>query len=122
MKKIMIVDDEPDLRKMLNLMLNNEGIESIFANDGNEFLDKVEEENPGLVLLDVMMPGPSTKEILNRLKNLNCDPKIILLTVVRYHKEDIEDFKELGNIVEYVKKPFEMEYLINIIKKHLKSR
>ena len=83
MKKVMIVDDEPDLRKMLQIMLNNEGFEPVLINDGDEFLEKVEDVNPDLVLLDVMMPGPSTKEILKQLRFLNCDPKIIL--ILQFH-------------------------------------
>ena len=84
MTKIMIVDDEQDLREMLNLMLNKEGFETEMAEDGNEFLGKVDAFQPDLVTLDVMMPGLTTSEILKKLRENKSNPKIILLTAVSY--------------------------------------
>ena len=93
MAKIMVVDDEPDLREMLDLMLNKEGFETETAENGSDFLDKLDEFNPDIVTLDIMMPGLTTSEILKKLKGKKSNPKIILLTVVRYSDEEKNKIK-----------------------------
>ena len=116
--KIMIVDDELDFRAMLNLMFQKEGFETEMAEDGTDFLEKIDSFNPDLVTLDVMMPGLTTDEILEKLKEKKSNPKIILLTVVRYSDEEREKMLKTNNIVGYIKKPFELDDLIGSIKKH----
>ena len=119
MTKIMVVDDEQDLREMINLMMQKEGYETEMAYDGNDFLEKIESFQPEVVTLDVMMPGLTTKEILEKLKEKTSNPKIILLTVVRYSDEEKTKILEMGNIVDYVTKPFDFDDLITTVKKHL---
>jgi DNA-binding response OmpR family regulator len=118
MAKIMIVDDEPDLREMLNLLILKEGFKTLTAENGDDFLSKIDEFQPDLVTLDVMMPGLTTKEILDKLKAKKTKPKIILLTVVRYSDEEKQKLYQMG-IVDYVTKPFELDDLMNRIDKHL---
>ena len=118
MTKIMIVDDEDDLREMIGIMLHKEGFETNTAEDGADFLDKIDDFAPDIVTLDVMMPGITTKEILEKLKEKITKPKIILLTVVRYSEEEKQRLYMMG-IVDYVAKPFEMDQLINTINKYI---
>lgn len=118
MTKIMIVDDEPDLREMLHLMFHKEGFETEETEDGADFLEKVDGFQPDMVILDIMMPGLTTKEILQKLRRKKNNPKIILLTVVRYSNEEKEKLFKMGNIVDYIKKPFEFDNLIAAVKKH----
>jgi len=117
--KIMIVDDELDFREMLDIMMKKEGYETEMAEDGSEFLDKLDSFNPDIVTLDVMMPGITTKEILEKLKEKKSNPRIILLTVVRYSDEEGEKVFKMGNIVDYIKKPFEIDNLMDSVKKHM---
>jgi len=119
MAKIMIVDDEPDLREMLDLMMNKEGYETQIAKDGKEFLHKVEKFKPDIVTLDVMMPGLTTKEILEQLKDKNINPKIVLLTVVQFSDEEKKKLKLMGNVVQYITKPFELDIFLNAVKNNL---
>jgi len=114
MTKIMIVDDETDLRDMLNIMLRKEGFETTTAENGEDFLNRIDEFQPDLVTLDVMMPGLTTREILEKLKDKNTKPKIILLTVVRYSEEEKNKLLQRG-IVDYVTKPFELDELLQRI-------
>jgi DNA-binding response OmpR family regulator len=118
MTKILIVDDETDLREMLHLMICKEGFETLTAEDGDDFLRKIDDFQPDLVTLDVMMPGLTTREILDKLKEKKTKPKIILLTVVRYSEEEKQKLHQMG-IVDYVTKPFELENLINTIQKYV---
>jgi two-component system alkaline phosphatase synthesis response regulator PhoP len=119
MTKIMVVDDESDLRDMLNLMLHKEGFETETAEDGTEFLNRLDTFNPDIVTLDVMMPGLTTSEILKDLKDKKSKPKIILLTVVRYSEEEKKKIMTMGNIVDYIKKPFDLDDFMDAIKKHV---
>ena len=117
--KIMIVDDEKDFRGMLDLMMKKEGFETEAAEDGREFLEKVDKFQPDIIMLDVMMPGLTTREILKKLKEKKNNSKIILLTVVRYSEEEKQKILQMGNVVDYIKKPFEIDDLIDSIKKHV---
>ena len=119
MTRIMVVDDEQDLREMINLMMQKEGFETEMAADGTDFLEKIDVFQPDLVTLDVMMPGLTTKEILEKLKEKNSNPKILLLTVIRYSEEEKEKILNMDNVVDYITKPFEFDDLINAIKKYL---
>ena len=120
MTKVMVVDDEADLREMINLLMNKQGYDTEMAEDGIDFLDKIDVFQPELVTLDVMMPGLSTKDILMQLQGKKSKPKIILLTVVRFSEEEKQKILELGNVVDYITKPFEFDTLVNTLKKHAK--
>lgn len=117
MTKIMVVDDEPDLSEMINLMMQKEGFETEIAEDGADFLNKIDSFQPDLITLDVMMPGLTTKEILEKLKEKKNNSKIILLTVVRFSEGEKERIFKMGNVIDYITKPFELDEFVNIIKK-----
>ncbi len=119
--KIMIVDDEHDFREMLDLMMKKEGFETETAEDGFDFLDKVDSYNPDLVTLDVMMPGLTTDEILEKLKGKKTNPEIILLTVVRYSEDEKKQIISRGNVVDYITKPFDLDFLLDVVKKHVQQ-
>ncbi len=119
MAKVMVVDDETDLRNLVKLIMEKEGFEVETAENGKEFLDKVDDFKPDLVLLDVMMPGLTTREILEKLKKKKTQPKIALLTVVRYSDEEKEKLFDMGNIVDYITKPFDVQHLIASVNKHI---
>ena len=122
MNKILVVDDEADLREMINLMMDKEGYEAEMACDGADFLEKIDNFKPNLVTLDVMMPGLTTKEILEKLKEKKTNSKIILLTVVKFSDEEKEEILKMGNVVDYVAKPFDLDILMNTVKKHLNGQ
>lgn len=115
----MIVDDEQDLLDMLKLMMNKEGYTTEIAYNGADFLKRVDQFRPDLVTLDVMMPGLTTKEILEQLKTKEVNPKIILLTIIQFSDEEIKKVKRLGNIVHYIIKPFELKEFLDAVKKNL---
>ncbi|MCJ7826390.1 response regulator [Patescibacteria group bacterium] len=114
-RRIMIVDDDSDQRVMIQMMLKNEGYETMLAENGSQFLEKIDKFDPDLVILDVMMPGLTTEEILEKLSSKKSKPKIILLTVVRYSEEALAEILKKGNIVAYIKKPFDLDDFINAI-------
>ena len=121
MARVMVVDDEEDLRNLVKMVMEKEGFEVESAEDGNDFLEKVDRFQPDIVILDVMMPGPSTKEILQKLREKGVDSKIVLLTVVRFSSEEIKKLSEMGNVVGYMTKPFDIPELVSEINKHIKA-
>ena len=117
--RIMIVDDEKDFREMLDLYLRKEGFETNTAEDGADLLKKIDDFEPDIVTLDVMMPGITTRTILDTLKKKKSKSKIILLTVVRYSETEKKMMHEMGNVVDYITKPFDIDEFKNRIVKNL---
>jgi DNA-binding response OmpR family regulator len=120
MLKVMIVDDETDLRGMINVMMQKEGYQTETAENGEDFLAKIDSFNPDVVTLDVMMPGLRPKEILQRLKGKKSNPQILLLTVVRFSEEEIEQLLTMDNVVGYITKPFDFDDFVKTVKKIVK--
>jgi len=122
MSKIMIVDDNKDMVRILQRIMEKDNHEVDVAYTGDEFLKKVEQMSPEVVLLDVMMPGLKTKEILSELKKRNLDDlKVILVTAIRLSDEEVKSLAKEYNIVDYITKPFDALDLLTRVKKSLKN-
>ncbi len=122
MSKIMIVDDNKDIVETMSMIMKGEGYAVATASNGEEFLGKVGSVKPEMVLLDVMMPGLTTKQILQELAKKNVGKlKIILVTVVRFSEEEIKSLKKEYNIVDYVTKPFDVPDLVKRVRKSMKG-
>jgi DNA-binding response OmpR family regulator len=119
--KIMVVDDEPDLRDMIAFILEKEEYNVEIAINGEDFLNKLDNFQPDLVTLDVMMPGLTTNEILKKIKEKKSNPKIILVSVVRFSEEEKNKIYTLGNIVDYITKPFSIDDFLSKINKHIQK-
>ena len=101
--KILIVDDEPEIRNFLRLYLENEGYEILEAGDGPEALRIIKEESPSLCLLDIMLPGTDGFHVLKKLREDSNIPVIILSA------KDTDSDKILGlnlGADDYLAKPF----------------
>jgi DNA-binding NtrC family response regulator len=107
--KILVVDDEPSVRKELRKFLNDKGYDVVEAGDGNEALTVYQQENPHVVLLDVRMPGKDGVETLHELKALDPEASVIMVTAV--HEEDIAKQAMSEGAFEYITKPINREYL-----------
>jgi CheY-like chemotaxis protein len=66
-KKILVVDDEPDVRRFLSAVLEKRGYGTVSAADGNEAFEKLESERPDLVILDLQMPAQTGTDFYRRL-------------------------------------------------------
>jgi CheY-like chemotaxis protein len=119
MPRILIVDDEEDLRMLISLILKKAGHETFMAEDGEDLFKKLLGVQPDLILLDVMMPGMETPEILNKLHETPTNPPVILITVLRYFESEREYIFSCGHVVEYLTKPFDVPKLLGAIDKHL---
>ena len=117
-KKIMMVDDEESIRMLVSAVLQREGYEIILAVDGSDCIDKLRTTKPDLVLLDMMMPNMSGREVLEAIradKNLKSQ-KVAFLTVARFSEAGINTLKKL-NALDYITKPFDNADLIKRVKK-----
>jgi len=124
-KKILIIDDDIDLVEAMRLTLENEGFEVIDAQDGQKGLEKIHQEKPDIVLLDVMMETQDEGfHIAYQIRNNEeiADLPIIMLTAVgsetgfSFDKEKDEDFLPVN---EFLEKPVNPDMLIEYVKKCL---
>ncbi len=105
-RKVLVVDDEPDVLLLCRVNLEFEGYDVVQASDGIEALEQMRAESPDLVLLDVMMPRMDGWAVLEAAKSdddLRSTP-IVLLTAKVQEADQIRGF-ELG-AAEYITKPF----------------
>jgi DNA-binding response OmpR family regulator len=108
-KTILVVDDEPDIRQSVKMILEVNGYNVKTAIDGDDCLKMLKEVSPDLILLDIMMPGTPVNEVLKQIQDI----KIAFMSVVR-----ISDARKWGlfsqdNIVDFFQKPFNVSDLIN---------
>lgn len=116
MPKIMIVDDEPELIYIFKRIMEKAGYSVISAEGGMEGLDKVRQEKPDVVFLDIMMPDISGWDVLQKIKadmDLK-DTKVFMLSIKRDEK-DIEMSMDLG-ADKHLKKPIRQMEIINAVK------
>ena len=117
-KTIMIVDDEPDIRSTVKTILEKEGYKVVTAVDGDDCLKKLPKQKVDLILLDVMMPGTPVVEVTKRIKGV----KIIYLTALRTSEDEKKELLKSPNVVDFIQKPFDIDNLIEEVKKVIKKR
>ena len=117
--KILIVEDDPDLQKILKLNLIHEGFEIIQAYNGMECFGLIRQGRPDLILLDLMMPEMDGFEVCKRLKSMAStqDIPVIILTVQEELKTKLRCFSFKAD--DYVVKPYDFENLLARIYLHL---
>lgn len=120
MSKICVIDDHPENVFILQDRLEKAGFEIITAYDGKNGLEKIREELPDLVLLDVMMPGVSGFDVCRSITkdDLTKHIPVILLTALT-GTEDLEEGLQAGAF-DYIKKPFNRAELLARIKAALR--
>src|SRR5437867_759790 len=120
MTKVLVVDDERKMRRLLQILLERMGIDSVAAESGEEALRCFQAEKIDLILTDLKMPGMTGLELLARLRELDADVPVILLTAFGTVQTAVEAMK-LGAF-DYVLKPFDLEAVELIIRKALEMR
>ena len=117
-KKIMVVDDEPDILFTVGQMLEVNGYEVIKAVDGKECLDKLNEVTPDLVLLDIMMPEMSGWDVAAKIKE---KPEWSNIPIVFLTAKGDNMSIGIGGLAaeDYITKPFDIEDLKNRVQKIL---
>jgi CheY-like chemotaxis protein len=115
--RVLVVDDELEVRKMLSEHLREKGYDVLEAADGEEALARMPEYRAHIVLLDIMMDGIGGMETLRRVKAMAPDTCVIMVTAI----EELESAQmTLGRgASDYVTKPFSLKYLDSVLEVHL---
>ncbi|MFI5341413.1 MAG: response regulator [Candidatus Methylomirabilales bacterium] len=109
MPRILVVDDEPDAVELLQEFLTTKGYAVLTASDGEEALRKVKEERPHAILLDVRMPERNGLEVLKRVREIDHEVGVIMVTAVAEEETGREALR-LG-AYDYITKPLDFPYL-----------
>lgn len=124
--KVLVVDDDPDIRDVLEALLESEGFETVLANDGEQALEAIKKENPDLMILDLLMPVMDGFAVCKQLQ----DPRwskwknmpVLILTSVREEVSQRRYELETGlslDVDDYVEKPIDPDVVIDRVKKLL---
>lgn len=115
--KILSIEDSDFERKVIRNMMEEQNQELIQASNGEEGIQKFEDEDPELVLLDLRLPDMEGLKVLEEIKKDHPDAKVIIVSIVR-EDDTIEEAKEIG-AEKYIEKPIDEEELLDAIQEVL---
>lgn len=119
-KKILIVDDDPEIVESIKYALEGAGHQVVVARDGNQGIALAEREGPDLMILDMMMPKRSGFLVLEKLRRLRDEPlPVIMITGNEGSRH--KAYAELLGVDEYIRKPFAMDRLVGAVGRLLKA-
>jgi len=116
--KIMVVDDDDGILKVLKRFLVNLGYEAILAGSGEEALEKMHEK-PEIVILDIMMPGMNGFEVLEKIKEQTPSTEVIVITGLDETGLGIESLER--GAFEFMAKPLNLDHLKFLLEFKLKQ-
>lgn len=117
MAKILLVDDHPDIVRLLQICLRDQGHELLTAYDGQKALDLLYAERPDIVILDVVMPLVDGLRVLNRIKtDANLHQTVVVMLTVQDKPEDVTLGLDIGADF-YLSKPFKPADVSSLIRR-----
>lgn len=119
-KKILVIDDEEDMQKLLKMRLEQENFTVVLAGDGDTGVKIAEQEIPDLILLDIMMPKMDGFTCLKEIRKLPKTKNLPILMLSGKEEEKVRDLFAFQKISGYIEKPFELDDLVAKIKETLK--
>jgi len=114
---ILIADDDPDIRDILKDTLSSLGARVTVTCDGRECLDKIEEECPELVLLDIEMPVKNGLDVLKEIRQRRFDTTVIMITAYGTIARAVQAMKE--GAFDFITKPFDLDHIVLVVEKAL---
>ncbi len=117
MSRLLIVDDEPDVREFASNFFKKRKVDTATASGGIEALNSIKEQRPDLMLLDVRMEDMNGLDVLEEIMKIDNTIKVIMVTGVE-DKESMERAKQLG-AVNYIHKPLVLDELEEVVLKEL---
>jgi len=115
--RVLVVDDEEEIRNILSRILEKEGFEVITASDGEQAMQKLCFDTPDAVLLDVRMPGLSGMDVLKKIKAIDGNLPVVLVTAYADTHQAVEAMKE--GAYDYLAKPFDNNEVVWITSRAL---
>lgn len=117
-KKILAVDDDSDILDVIRIILEDEGYEVTTLTDGKKVFDVVGDDQPDLILLDVMLGGLDGRDICKALKSHHAFKNIPIVMISASHNLD-KSLLAPGSPNDFLAKPFDIDHLINMVKAQL---
>lgn len=117
---ILVVDDDPAVRSVVSRKMQSDDYECVVATDGRDALEKANEQEFDVVLLDIKMPGPSGMEVLPQMVEQHPDVCVVMITAIIDTQTAVEAMK-LG-AYDYVTKPFNLDDLSLRVEKALERK
>jgi two-component system, OmpR family, response regulator VicR len=119
-RRVVYIEDEQEMVDLVRLILGRKGIEVIGAGDGRDGIQKVQQEQPNLVILDLMMPDMDGWEVYKQLRagDLTRSIPVIILTAKAQSIDKILGL-QIAKVDDYVSKPFSPKDLIDSVEKIL---
>jgi len=119
--KILVVDDEPDILKVVTFILKKSGYDTFSAVDGKEALDMVKDKKPDLILLDLRLPVMDGNEVCRRIKSDDSLKTIPVLLLTASGADTVAQKTKTLGADDYIIKPFSKEALLKKVDKFLKK-
>lgn len=120
MPKVLVVDDEPDVVRLIEFRLQKEGLEVIACGDGRTALKLLDDEKPDLMILDIMMPLLDGMEVLRQIRSRRTTSRIpVIMLTAKTASVTVDEARQLW-VSDYIMKPFDPEKLVAKVKKALK--
>lgn len=120
MKHLLIVDDQPGIRLLLEEIFKPTGIMIALASNGKEALEQMEKQRPDCILLDMKMPGMNGVEVLREIRNIS--PQSIVMMMTAYSESELtEEAGRLG-VDHYFTKPFDIFEVRDTVLERLERR
>ena len=117
-KRILLVDDDPEIIDSIRYALEGRGYQILIARDGNQGLAMAEREDPDLMILDMMMPKRSGFLVLEKLRRTRPVPmRVIMITANEGSRH--KAYAEMLGVDDYIRKPFAMDRLIDSVNRLL---
>ena len=120
LSRILVVDDEESIREFFQIMLKREGYEVVTASNGREGFEFLKKNPVDLIISDIQMPEMSGLELLSKVKEL--DPETVMVMITAFGSTEIAVEAMKRGAYDYVQKPFKIDEVKIVIKQALEKR
>lgn len=114
-RKVLLADDEDDIKLIIQMFLETSGYEVITAYDGLDAIEKAKETKPDLILMDIMMPVIDGIEVTRQIKSLEETKHIPVVMLTAAAQSAMVERAMKAGASDYISKPFEPENLKNVV-------
>ena len=111
--KVLIVDDEPDVLLLLRVNLEAAGYETVLAADGETALSRIDDSDPDVVLLDIMMPVMDGWGVLRVLSERDSPPRVVVVSAKSSDRDIVRALS--AGALDYITKPFDPDDLVDVV-------
>ena len=117
MKRILVVDDDQDILEVIKYILEDSGYKVDTLSDGNKLIDKINENTPDLLLLDIMLGNMDGRELCKTIKLSEATHNIPVIMVSASH--EITTFNTTDGPNGFIAKPFDIDHLLSTVQNQL---